>query len=674
MSSKYKIHPAIGIARVGDSEEYYIAPDKAGALPTEYSVKPPRGTFFRDASDKLLRQAALFKIYEYAAANPGGVLVVPGQNGVKSIKWTTWIASKKASWFQFMQQTGSGMGPYVPGTEMPSPPNAPYVYKNDEGYQANNANNKFVPNKPPIGPDMKAPTRPADPNKPSNPIRYNLSLNTSNDPTTMADAARQFLILDPGPITLDAPRQSANFDLDLAVYPFLQTLEPFPVTTLGSAQTDADGNLIVLGGFGCSGTTSEEGHVITAYANNEGWFDDIADGPVTAVIMMDDSTEIVVDVPAWVSVGPPGYAPQIINQVNLYDDMYDIYVRELNANPALYNNGAFQTSYVPNYQAEVLPILLRPDAYKYVAAIPSLGIANHVDIITDNPGAFAGFAAKYLRGRGTQGNPGSGPAENAPTLMPLLAGDNPISNFTASKFLGLTATQFFILTQFTNGVVDMKGTAPQLPAGPALDKANLENCVGGAFCPGIEITWITRNTSIYAPLPAGFDASDLFRINQKDISKLSKGKLSLTNGADNNYKNGLEPGDLTKYMAQPWQADFNECSIQNINTIGVNQPAVQNAQVNIWWWPAQRPYTITPKDNQQQQVQWDRGFVADTKTNTRSDVQMVTCWKYLGFIMLEGSFPAAFEVERNTAAIDAYQPPEPADSEVKLIAVRRNGS
>lgn len=677
MSTKYKIHPAIGIARVGDSEDYYIAPDQAGTLPKNYSTKPPRGTFFRDASGKLLRQAAQFKIYQYPEGSPEGVLVVPGQNGVKSIKWTTWIASKKASWFEFMQQTGSGMGPYVAGTEQEPPANAPYAYKNDAGYQANNSNNKFIKNNPPIPPqwtDMKSPTRPGDLNKPSNPLRYNLLLGTSNDPETIGNSERQALILDPGPVSLDGANQSGNFDLDPAAYPFLVNLNPFPITTLGSAQTDADGNLVVLGGFGHSGTTSAEGPVITAYANNEGWFDDIADGPVTAVIVMDDGSEIPVDVPAWVSVAPPRYAPQIINQVNLYDDIYDIYVRELNANPALYNNGEFQTSYVPNYQAEVLPILLRPDAYKYVAAIPSLGVANHVDIITDNPGAFAGFAAKYLRGRGTQGNPGTLPAENAPTLMPLLAGDNPISNFTVSKFLGLTATQFFILTQFTNGIVDMQGQPPQLPAGPALDKGSLENCVGGAFCPGIEITWITRNTSIYAPLPAGFDASDLFRIKQKDISTLTKGKLSLTNGADNNYANGLEPGDLTKYMAQPWQADFNECSIQNINTIGLNQPAVQNAQVNIWWWPAQRPYSVIPKDDQQEQVQWDRGFVQDSTTNNRSDVQMVTCWKYMGFIMLEGSFPAAFEIERNTAAIDAYQPPTPHEAEAKLIAVRRNGS
>ena len=34
---------------------------------------------------------------------------------------------------------------------------------------------------------------------------------------------------------------------------------------------------------------------------------------------------------------------------------------------------------------------------------------------------------------------------------------------------------------------------------------------------------------------------------------------------DSNFKVGLQPGDLTKYSALPWQADFNECSIQNIN-------------------------------------------------------------------------------------------------------------
>lgn len=676
MNTTYKIHPAIGIARVGDSEEYYLAPETEGGLPTSYSTNPNPKQTFRDDQDKLLRQAAQFKIYAYSSENPNGILIIPGQNGVKSIQWTTWIASKKASWFQFMQQTGSGMGPYVAGVNVPTPPaNAPYVYKNDEGYETNNANNPFISSgERPDGYDPTAPTWPTDINKPSNPLRYNLALGTSNDPATMGDANRQSLILDPGPITLDGPNQMDNFDLDETTYPFLSKLSPFPISSLGSVLTDADGNLIVLGGFGNSGSTSNNGSVITAYANNEGWFDDIADGPVTATIIMDDGSKIVVDVPAWVSVGPPAYAPQIINQVNLYDDIYDVYVRELNANPALYSNGAFQPDYKPNYYSEVQPILQRPNFYQYVASIPSFGTSNHFDIINDSPEVFADLAAKYLRGRGAQGNPASGPAENQPSLMPLLAGDNPISNFTASKFLGLTATQFFILNQFAKGIVDMNNPS-QLPDGPALDKATLENCVGGAFCPGIEITWITRNTTIYKPLPSGFGASDLFRINQKDINQLTKGKLSLTNGADNDYSKGLEPGDLTKYMAQPWQADFNECSIQNINTVGPNKPAVQNGQVNIWWWPAQRPYTVQIQENITnsnaiKQVQWTRGFVEDTKTNNRSDVQMVTCWKYLGFITLEGSFPGAFESERNTAAIEAYQPP--TEPETTLVATKKN--
>ena len=668
MSTKYKIHPAIGIARVGDSQDYYIAPETTGGLPSTYSTTPPDGKIFRDANDKLLRQAAKFKIYQYSDNNPDGVLVTPGENGVKSIKWTTWIASKKASWFQFMQQTGSGMGPYTEGVNVPDPPaDAPYVYKNDEGYLTNNNNNPFIKNPDGLDP----PTIPTDSSKPSNPLRYNAFLGTSNDPSTINDPLRQQLILDPGPITLDGPNQSDNFDLDSTTYPFLLYLKPFAINTLGSAETDADGNLIVLGGFGNSGSTSNDGSIITAYANNEGWFDDIADGPVTATIIMDDNSEVVVDGAAWVSVAPPAYAPQIINQVNLYDDIYDIYVRELNANPALFKDGQFQESYSPNYETEVQPILSRPNFYQYVASIPSIGTSNHFDIINESADAFKGFAAKYLRGRGAQGDPRSGPAENQPSLMPLLAGDNPISNFTASKFLGLTATQFFILTQFTEGKADMSSSS-SLPSGAAIDKANLDNCVGGAFCPGIEITWITRNTSIYKPLPDGFDISDLFRIQQKDISSLTKGQLSLTNGADNDYSGGLEPGDLTKYMAQPWQADFNECSIQNINTLGANQPAITNAQVNIWWWPAQRPYTVKAIDNQDEFVQWTRGFVADTSTNNKSDVQMVTCWKDLGFITLEGSFPGAFEIERLTDNINAYQPPTSTENEAKSKAVLKN--
>lgn len=35
MPTVYKIHPAIGVARIGTSDQFYIAPETPGGLPTD---------------------------------------------------------------------------------------------------------------------------------------------------------------------------------------------------------------------------------------------------------------------------------------------------------------------------------------------------------------------------------------------------------------------------------------------------------------------------------------------------------------------------------------------------------------------------------------------------------------------------------------------------------------
>src|SRR6185436_583978 len=65
---KFKIHPAIGIARVGDSpDEFYLAPEQAGAMPNE--LTPDGGeqpiTKFKDGKGRVKRQAARFRVYGY---------------------------------------------------------------------------------------------------------------------------------------------------------------------------------------------------------------------------------------------------------------------------------------------------------------------------------------------------------------------------------------------------------------------------------------------------------------------------------------------------------------------------------------------------------------------------------------------------------------------------------
>src|SRR6185436_14806253 len=109
MSKVLKIHPAIGVARVGTSSKFYIAPEAPGGLPTDPATGKPVTTF-RDADGNLLKQAARFRLFAYDSAKPDdpGAEVKAGAGGVKAIEWTVYLANKKAVWYEFKQLTGSG--------------------------------------------------------------------------------------------------------------------------------------------------------------------------------------------------------------------------------------------------------------------------------------------------------------------------------------------------------------------------------------------------------------------------------------------------------------------------------------------------------------------------------------------------------------------------------------
>jgi hypothetical protein len=86
------IHPAIGIARIGDSRtDYFIGPEV-----TTPASQPP-GTY-RDTAGDLKRQAALFHVYGYNAA---GQVVRELTADSADIQWTAHLANKKAQWYQF---------------------------------------------------------------------------------------------------------------------------------------------------------------------------------------------------------------------------------------------------------------------------------------------------------------------------------------------------------------------------------------------------------------------------------------------------------------------------------------------------------------------------------------------------------------------------------------------
>ena len=70
MPVEYRIHPAIGVARVGDSlEEFFIGPEAPGVRPTMTKPDGPalaggqRGTY-KDSKSCVKRQGARFRIYQ----------------------------------------------------------------------------------------------------------------------------------------------------------------------------------------------------------------------------------------------------------------------------------------------------------------------------------------------------------------------------------------------------------------------------------------------------------------------------------------------------------------------------------------------------------------------------------------------------------------------------------
>ncbi|NIK58881.1 LodA/GoxA family CTQ-dependent oxidase [Kribbella shirazensis] len=87
MATTYKIHPAIGIARVGNSpDEFFVGPERIGERP-----EPPGG--FKDAQCRVKRQAARFRIF--AHHDDGSVDELT--DATAEISWTVHLVNAKAA-------------------------------------------------------------------------------------------------------------------------------------------------------------------------------------------------------------------------------------------------------------------------------------------------------------------------------------------------------------------------------------------------------------------------------------------------------------------------------------------------------------------------------------------------------------------------------------------------
>jgi len=86
------IHPSIGVARLGNSEdEFFLASEVPEPAP-----QPPG--YYRDSSGALKRQAVRFRIY---GLNAEGQAIAELTASNADIHWTVHLANKKSAWYQF---------------------------------------------------------------------------------------------------------------------------------------------------------------------------------------------------------------------------------------------------------------------------------------------------------------------------------------------------------------------------------------------------------------------------------------------------------------------------------------------------------------------------------------------------------------------------------------------
>jgi hypothetical protein len=512
---KATIHPSIGIARVGNSQnEFFIGPEVVFPQPQEPG-------FYKDKSGAIKRQAAKFRIFGY---NSAGEVVKELDADNANITWTVHVANKKAAWYNFEL-----------AMDIPEAQDCPIRNANITG------------------------------------------------------ADRHKLVIDPGKCSIPGKSGALAVPLDKGEF-FGKSVY------LGELRTDDKGNLIFLGGRGDSASAFENNPTHT-FGNNDGWHDDTSDGPVSAVVSI-DGAEIPVE-PAWVVVAPPNYAPDMISIRTLYDVIQDANIDRWSEFPKTIS-----------FKNDIYPILYRFYNLQWVnyGFYVQFGWKSPNDFLREDFLAkLASNQEEYLELRRQIfhyfRNPNAEKdVENVNPerqMWPWIYGDAAMLDGSPRQWLALTKTQYKMLVKWVAGDFE-PGYQPnpyqdidciELSTKPdMLDRAALHFCLGDAFHPGCEMTWPVRHyTMYYAPFR--------FRPRAKDDPAPDYGEvlkpeqvydISSNTAVESGPLFNQGPGDITRWMAVPWQTDTASCRAGYIKEFDPYVPT---------FWPARVPNHVLTKEN-----------------------------------------------------------------------------
>ena len=356
---------------------------------------------------------------------------------------------------------------------------------------------------------------------------------------------------------------------------------------LGEMRTDKKGRLIMLGGHGVSANV--DGNIAVTFANNEGWHDDMSDGPVTAEVTYEGST-LEVD-PAWVICAPPDYAPMQKSVRTMWDLMRSVAVEAK----------MMDAPEKPSFTKDILPIFERMTNLQWVnagfaAAFGWGGQFNYTSlewVKKLNDPSKANLEMRRTISNNFRRFEESG--AEAPQLWPWLYGDAVAipTRGSVRQHSTLSKLQLTFLDQWVKGdfEADFKGYDDKKPKKiddypvkeqpDMLTKAAMDFCLADAFHPGCEMTWPMRTSGMYM---APFRLKHAPKEPKTDYyyygSTIDSGVLGMSAGP---LLGGQIAGGVTRWMAVPWQTDTASCRDGYTTSYDPYLPT---------FWPARVPNNI----------------------------------------------------------------------------------
>ncbi|WP_366554284.1 CTQ-dependent glycine oxidase GoxA [Aquibaculum sediminis] len=582
------IYPPIGICRVGGSDQWFLAPEVPGLPP-----QPEGG--FKDGDQAIKKQVQRFRLYAFDAEDRviGEITAEEAE-----IEWEVHVANTKAAWYGFTNPLDNGaLAPGIPGRKR---------------------NDYIVPN---------------------------------------AERERM-LVIDGGATRIAGA--GTNPQGDDPAYAMGDRFFDLADVGLGHLRTDDRGRLLVVPPDGRS--DSPNGSPITNFADNDGWHDDWCDGPVSARVRLPNGRSLEAE-HAWVACAGPNFAPEIPPITTLYDTIEDLNLRE----------GWRKAPALPlSFREHIYPIFHRLALMEWVSAAAHLRqgwldigdfsdpdyLARLADPGEDNA-AFRRSVFEKFRNPRAQGEDAFREEQHK---LPYMLGDG--INYSGSPlfWFQFPERQYGFLEAWAAGdflddlhapEAEAIATLEDIPLArqpEALTRAALEPCSGGAFHPGVELTYYLRHREMYAI--AHGQSQEPFRIARgkresliQDIGRLLTPEIAFSGGNGAPPPIGPQmPGDLTRWMGLPWQCDVFSCQ----------QVALQSDFPTPVWWPALIPVDVLPEefyeqvmrddlDPEQRQrffqhrVAWTRGVAGvgyhAEASYTDGIVSMIKLWERMGFVV-----------------------------------------